>query len=117
MACFNLGLDPIRELVLEHGRAHIGQPLLRDLRQLKVRLRQVGIHLRVVLVQELSDFLYTQAFESDDMKRKKSEYVLFASRCPPGQKSSDYTYCGMWIVRTCVVLIIDLRPPSNSFKK
>ena len=73
VASLNLDLHLVGELFLEHGRANVGKPLFRDLRQLQVRLRQVGVHLRMVLVQELSDFLDTKPFESEDRKSEKGE--------------------------------------------
>ena len=51
----DLVLDPVRELVLENGGTHVGDPLLGSLGELKGRLRQVVIHMRMVVVEEVSD--------------------------------------------------------------
>ena len=57
----DLGLHPVGELVLEDGRADVGEPLLRRLRELDVGLWQVIVDLRVRLVEELSDLLHAEA--------------------------------------------------------
>ena len=57
----DLGLHPVGELVLEDGRADVGEPLLRRLRELDVRLRKVIVDLRVRIVKELPDLLYAEA--------------------------------------------------------
>ena len=62
MTDFDLSFDPLRELLLKNGGAHVGQPLLRCLRELNRRLGQVRVHLRMVLVEEAPDLLYTKAF-------------------------------------------------------
>ena len=55
----DLMFDPVRKLVLKHSGAHIGNPLLRSLRELKGRLGQELVHFLMVVVQEVSDFLYS----------------------------------------------------------
>ena len=40
--------------------AHVGEPLLRDLGQLEIRLRQVLVDPRMLIVQKLADLLHTQ---------------------------------------------------------
>ena len=57
----DLGLHPVGELVFEDGRADVGEPLLRRLRELDVGLWQVIVDLRVRLVEELSDLLHAEA--------------------------------------------------------
>ena len=51
----DLVLDPVRELVLENGGTYVGNPLLGSLGELKGRLRQVVIHMRMIIVEEVSD--------------------------------------------------------------
>ena len=65
MSDFDLVLDPVGELVLEHGCADIGDPLLRRLGQFELWLGQVFVYLRVVLIQELSDLPDSQALISE----------------------------------------------------
>ena len=55
----DLVLDPVGEMVLENGGTHVGNPLLGSLGQLEGRLRQVGIHLWMIIVEEVSDLLDT----------------------------------------------------------
>ena len=62
MTDFDLSFDPLRELLLKNGGAHVGQPLLRCLWELKRRLGQVRVHLWMVLVEEAPDLLYTKSF-------------------------------------------------------
>ena len=57
MSRIDLVLDPVCELVLENGGTHVGNPLLGSLGELKGRLRQVVIHLRMIVVEEVSDLL------------------------------------------------------------
>ena len=57
----DLGLHPVGELVFEDGRADVGEPLLRRLRELDVRLGKVIVDLRVRIVKELPDLLYAEA--------------------------------------------------------
>ena len=54
---FDLLLDPFRETILENSGADITEPLLRCLGELKVRLWQIFVHLRMVIVKELAYLL------------------------------------------------------------
>ena len=53
-------LHPLGELLLQERGAHVGEPLLRDLGQLEVGLRQVLVDPRIIIVEELADLLHTQ---------------------------------------------------------
>ena len=53
-------LHPLGELLLQKGGAHVGEPLLRDLGQLEIRLRQVLVDPWMLIVEELADLLHTQ---------------------------------------------------------
>ena len=64
MTDFDLSFNPLRELLLKNGCAHVGQPLLRCLRELKRSLGQVRVHLRMELVEETPYLLNTMAFVS-----------------------------------------------------
>ena len=64
MSLIYLMFHPSGELVLEYGGAHIGYPLLGCLGKLKLRLRQVLVYLRVIVVQILPDLLDSKAFIS-----------------------------------------------------
>jgi len=58
---FDLFLNPVREAFLENSLADVTEPLLRCLRQFKVWLRQIFVHVRVLFVEELADLLHTKS--------------------------------------------------------
>ena len=117
VAPLDLGLHPIRELLLQHRGTYIRQPLLRRLRQLQVRLGQVCVDMRMVLVQELPDLLDAEAVVSVGRKMNMGECKVKGLEPRAAWLSLGLTYCGMWMVLMAVVRSIFLRPPSNSFKK
>ena len=55
MARLDLRLDPIGEAVLEDGGADVGDPLLRRLRELDLRLWQVVVDVGMVRLEVLLD--------------------------------------------------------------
>ena len=57
VASIDLILDPVGELVLEKGHAHVGDVLLWNPRKLERRLWQVLVHVRIVLIQKLPNLL------------------------------------------------------------
>lgn len=61
VALVDLFLDPFAELLFKDRGADVADPLLRRLRQLDLRLREVLVDLRVLLVQELPDLLDAEA--------------------------------------------------------
>jgi len=58
---FDSPLDPLRELLLEYGSTDICDPLLGRLRQLELGFRQVVVNFGMVIIQEISDVLHTEA--------------------------------------------------------
>ena len=62
-------LHPLGELLLQERGAHVGEPLLRDLGQLEIWLRQVLVDPRMLIVEELADLLDTKTLIP---KRKNS---------------------------------------------
>jgi hypothetical protein len=58
---FDLFLDPVREAILENCGTHISQPLLRHFWQLKARLWQILVHLRVLVIEKLSYLFHSES--------------------------------------------------------
>ena len=55
MALLDLRFHPFGEEVLEHGGAHVRDPLLGRLREFELGLRQVIINMRMVFHEKLTD--------------------------------------------------------------
>ena len=70
----DLVLHPLRELVLEDARNDVSNICLGRLGQFDGRLRQVLVHLRVVLVQEGPDVLDREALVPICRNGKSDEY-------------------------------------------
>ena len=64
VARLDLRLHPIGEAVLEHGGADFGDPLLRRLRQLDLRLWQVLVDVGVVRLEVLLDLFDAESLVS-----------------------------------------------------
>jgi hypothetical protein len=65
----HLLLDPLGELFLDDGGADVRDPLLGSLRELDVRLWQICVDFRVLLVKELPDLLDAESFVSVEGKK------------------------------------------------
>jgi hypothetical protein len=78
----HLLFHPLGELFIQKSRADVSQPGLGHLRELQGRLRQVLVHLSVIVVEELADLFHTQAFILWDMNRpdhRRSQHLLLAA--------------------------------------
>ena len=64
VARLHLLLDPVGEAVLEHGGADVGDPLLRRLGQLDLRLWQVLVDVGVVRLEVLLDLFDAESLVS-----------------------------------------------------
>ena len=60
MSSIDLLFDPLIESVLQHGGAHVGDPLLGRLGQLEIWIREVFEHVTMINSQELLDLLETE---------------------------------------------------------
>jgi hypothetical protein len=77
----DLVLHPLAELVLQQSCDYIGEPLLWDLGQLEVRLRQILVDKGVMIVEELADLLHAQSLvlrNVDGPDLRRAEHLLGA---------------------------------------